>query len=66
MTFFDAILLIGFSELVNIGIFGNMKILVLISAFLLIDILMILLMFFSVVKGALSVYTDVKKLGGII
>jgi len=63
VPFFDAILLIGFSELVNIGIFSNMKILVLISAFLLIDIVMIFLMTFAVIKAGLNVYTDVRKLG---
>ena len=56
LTFFDSIILIGFSKLVSLGIFSNFKILVVITGFLIIDILMILLMFFSVVKSALSIY----------
>ena len=64
VVFFDAILLIGFSELANIGIFSSMKIVVLISAFVLIDVLMVFLMTFSVIKAGLGVYSDVKKIGG--
>lgn len=55
VTFIDAIIIIGFSKLLNVGIFGDLKILVMISAFLLIDGLMLFLMFFSIVKAALSV-----------
>jgi len=61
VTFFDVILLAGFSRLVDVAIFGNMKILILISAFLTISVLMLFLMLFSIVKAGLNVYTDVKK-----
>ena len=61
ITFFDVILLAGFSKLVDLAIFGGMQILVLISAFMIINVFMILLMFFSIVKAGLNVYTDVKK-----
>ena len=64
VTFFDALLLIGFSKLTDIGIFGEMKMLVLISAFLVISLLMLFLMFFSIVKAGFNVYTDVKRIGG--
>ncbi|MEK6858367.1 MAG: hypothetical protein AABX53_00450 [Nanoarchaeota archaeon] len=63
VTFFDAVLLIGFSELVNIGIFSNMKILVLISAFLLIDVIMLFLMTFAIIRAGLNVYSGAKRLG---
>ena len=64
VTFFDAILLIGFSKLVNIGILSSMKILVLISAFAIINLVMLFLMFFSIVKAGFSVYSDVKGIKG--
>lgn len=64
ITFFDAIILIGFSKLADVSVFSDMKILVLISAFLLIDVIMLLLMLFSAVKGVFSVYADVKSIGG--
>lgn len=54
VTFFDGILLIGFSKLVEITLFTNIKILVMIASFLLIDIMMLFLMFFSVVKAAIQ------------
>lgn len=62
-TFFASILLIGFAQLSDIGIFTDLRIIVLISAFLFIDVLMLFLMFFSIVKSALNVYAGVKKLG---
>lgn len=63
VTFFDAILLIGFSALTNVGAFGNLQLIILISAFLLIDILMFFLMFFAIIRGALSTYSKVKGFG---
>ena len=56
VTFLDAVILIGFSKLLSVGIFSNFKILVVIAGFLIIDTLMLFLMFFSVVKGALNIY----------
>jgi hypothetical protein len=61
ITFFDAILLIGFSSLMNIGAFNNLQIIVLISAFLLIDILMFVLLFFAITRAAFSVYNGIKR-----
>jgi hypothetical protein len=61
ITFFDVILLAGFSKLVDLAIFNNMEILVLVSAFMTINVLMLLLLLFSVVKAGLSIYSDVKK-----
>ncbi len=55
VTFLDAILLAGFSKLADLAVFGDMKILVLISAFSLINIATCFLMFFSIVKSAISV-----------
>lgn len=65
VTFFDAVVLIGFSKIANMGIFSNMKILVLITAFLVVNFIMISLMLFSIVKAALNVYSDVRKIGGL-
>ncbi len=63
ITFFDAILLIGFSQLVQLSIVASMKIIVLIAAFLLIDLIMLFMFFFAIVKAALSAYSDIKRLG---
>lgn len=62
-TFFAAILLIGFAQLSSVGIFADLRIIVLISAFLFIDALLLFLMFFSIVKSALNVYAGVRRLG---
>lgn len=63
VTFFDAILLIGFSQLAQIGIFAELRLVVLISAFIFIDFLMLFLLFFSITKSALNLYISVKKMG---
>lgn len=63
VTFFDAILLVGFSQLVTVGIFSDMKILVLITAFLCIDLLMSFLLVFALVKSCFGVYGDIKRVG---
>ncbi len=57
ITFLDAIILIGFSQLVNIPLFANFKILVMISGFTAINFAMFFLMFFSIIKSALNVGT---------
>lgn len=62
VTFLDAVILIGFSKVVAIPIFTNIKILVMISAFLLINLLMFFLMFFSIIKAAVNVGTKVAAL----
>lgn len=63
ITFFDSIILIGFSKLLEIQLFSTMKILVMISAFLFIDALMFFLMFFSIIKAGMNIAT---KVGGVI
>jgi len=65
ITFFDVILLVGFSKLVEIPVFGELKILVLVSAFMIINVVMALLALFSIVKAGFSVYTDVKKVANV-
>lgn len=55
ITFLDAILLIVFAQLVTIPLFANIKILVMISAFGLMNIMMFFLMFFSIIKSAVNV-----------
>lgn len=64
VSFFAGILLTGFSRLATVGIFANMQILVLIAAFLVVDIIMVFMMFFNVVRAAVSIYSDVKGFGG--
>lgn len=59
ITFLDAIILTGFSKLVEIGLFANIKILVMISAFSLINLSMFFLMFFSIIKAAMNIGTKI-------
>lgn len=62
ITFLDAILLVGFSKLIDISLFANVKILVMISAFGLIDILMFFLMFFSIIKAGMDAGTKIYSI----
>lgn len=66
ITFLDAIILIGFSKILEISMFANIKIFVVISALLCIDVLMFFLMFFSIIKAAFNVGTKVVALGAKI
>jgi len=52
ITFFDALIFLVCSKLLTISLFQNFKILIMISAFLYADLLMLYLMFFSAVKSA--------------
>ena len=52
ITFFDAIIFLVCAQLLEVPIFQNFKILVMISAFLFADILMFYLMFFTAIKSA--------------
>src|SRR3989338_6004488 len=58
-TFLDAIILTGFSKLVEISLFANIKILVMISAFGLINLIMLFLMFFSMFKASMNLGTKI-------
>ena len=58
----DAILLAGFAKITTASVFANMQIIVLIGAFVLINILMFFLLFFSIVKAGFSAYTGIKRL----
>ncbi len=62
VTFLDAIVLIGFSKLVEISLFANIKILVMISAFGLINLMMLFLMFFSIFKAAMNLGTKIAAI----
>ena len=61
ITFLDALLLIGFSSLMNVGIFSQFQIVILIAAFLLIDILMVVLLFFAITKAAFGIYNKFSR-----
>ncbi len=61
ITFFDAVLLIGFSSLMDVGVFSNFQIILLISAFLLIDILMAILLLFAITRATFSVRSKFRS-----
>lgn len=63
VTFFDALILIGFSKLLSLSVFGGMNIMVMIAAFLFIDILTLFLMFFSLLRSGVNFAT---KIGAVI
>jgi len=62
MTAIDAIILIGFSRLANLTIFSNLQIVVVITAFITIDILMMFLLFFAALRSAFRTYMKIKRL----
>ncbi|MBU0460543.1 MAG: hypothetical protein KJ771_07085, partial [Nanoarchaeota archaeon] len=55
VPFFDAVLLFGASALLNISVFAGFKIILTIVAFTAVNLLMILLMIFAIIKAATSV-----------
>lgn len=63
VTFFDALVLIGFSQLLSAPVFMGSNILVMIATFLFIDILTLFLMFFSLIKSGVNFAT---KVGAVI
>ena len=54
LTFFDALILLSCSKLIEIQLFENFKIMVMISTFCITNLLMLYLMFFSAIKAALN------------
>lgn len=54
ITFLDTLILIGFSKLLLLDLFSNIQILLMVSAFGLINIAMFFLMFFSMIKSAFN------------
>lgn len=62
VTFFDAIVFLICSKLLEVTLFENMKILVMISALGFVNLMMLYLMFFAILKSALDVtlYTASK------
>jgi len=54
ITFLDAVILIGFSQLTTLPIFTNFKVLIMIAGFFTINIMMFFLMFFSIIKAGFS------------
>ncbi len=65
ITLLDVILLVGFSKLVEIPPFSNIKIVVMIAAFLLINLCMFFFMFFSIIKAAISTGTRLMSLAAL-
>lgn len=59
ITFFDALIFLVCAKIVEIGFFENFKILVMISAFSLANLLMLYLIFFSAIKSAFSTVDSV-------
>ena len=64
-SFFYSLILIGFSQLSNANVFSDFKILLLISAFLLGDIIVIGLLLFSIINTGTEIYSKVKGVVGI-
>jgi len=58
VTFFDSLIFLICSQIIQIEIFENFKILVMISAFGMANLIMIYLMFFSAVKSAFKTYEN--------
>ncbi len=69
ITFFDALIFLASSKLLEVGAFENIKILVMITAFSLANFVMFYVMLFSAIKSAMnttiSVVTKYKMLGSI-
>jgi len=67
IPFFDAVILLGFSQLLDVTIFQNIKILIMISAFLMISVFMFVFLLLAIVKAGFSAYNKfgslAKKLG---
>jgi hypothetical protein len=59
VTFLDALILIGFSQLASLPLFTNFKVLVTITCFGTISFAMIFLMFFSAIKSGIGIGTKV-------
>lgn len=66
INFLDAVFLVGFSMLLNISLFAGIRILVMISAFGLIDLTMFFLMFFSIIKAGFSLGSKVTAIAEML
>ena len=67
LPFFQGLILLIISKMLEVTTFDNYKILVMITAFLLINLLMIFLLIFSIVKSALAVMSsDVGKVATVV
>lgn len=64
VTVLDALILAGFGKLTTIGAVNNLQVIVLIAAFVLINIFMFFLLFFAIIKSGTSVYAGIKRLKG--
>ena len=59
--FFDSVIFLVASQLIEIQIFENMKIMVMIGTFSMVNLLMLYLLFFSIIKSALETTSSVAK-----
>ncbi len=66
ITFVDAIILLASSKLVDVSVFGSFEILLMISAFLLVNLVTLYVMFFAIIKAALNVTNEVTSKVGIL
>lgn len=66
ITFFDSLIFLACSRLIDIPLFANFKILVMISAFGMANILMFYLMFFSAIKSAFKTGENVAVVVGSV
>ena len=63
MSFFASIILLFGSMLLDTSLFADMKIMVMISSFFLVDILLIYFLFYGLILGAVSVFLGWKTFG---
>lgn len=61
MTFFDALIFLVCSQLLSIALFANIKILVMTAAFALANLMMLLMMFFSLIKAVFKEGAGIAK-----
>jgi len=66
ITFFYSIIFLASSMLLDVGIFANFKILIMIGAFTLIDVLTIVITLFVIIKSALKVAEPVMKVVSVV
>jgi len=63
MSFFASIILLFGSMLLDTSLFADMKIMVMISSFFLVDILLVYFLFYGLILGAVSVFLGWKTFG---
>ncbi len=66
ITFVDAIIILASSKLVDVSVFSSFEILLMISAFGLVNLVTLYFMFFAVIKSAIGIASEVKGKVGMM